>query len=140
MEYAVSPVAAAQYDAILGGFIDRVPGVRHAIAVGSDGLLTGSSPYLARDMADAMAAITSGLVSLTTRTAKLVSGGRVSLTMIESRGGYLFLLPATDASAVVVWAEPTCDVGTVGYELAVLVSSLEQGNHANQPPAAAFPH
>jgi uncharacterized protein len=113
-------------DTALARFTSRVPGVRHALAVGNDGLLSGSSPNLPRDRADAMAAITSGLVSLTTRSARLFEGGNVSLTMLETHGGYMFLMSGP-ASSLVAWADRTCDVGQVGYELAILAESLTLG-------------
>jgi len=110
-------------DVALARFTSRVPGVRHALAVGTDGLLTGASPNLPRDRADAMAAITAGLVSLTARSARLFEGGNVSLTMLEAQGGYLFLMSGP-VHSLVAWADRTCDVGQVGYELAILVNSL----------------
>jgi predicted regulator of Ras-like GTPase activity (Roadblock/LC7/MglB family) len=119
----VSPMVT-DLDTALARFASRVPGVEHALAVGNDGLLNGASPNLSRDRADAMAAITSGLVSLTARSARLFEGGNVALTMLETHGGYLFLMPGQDA-ALVVWADRSCDVGQVGYELAVFADSLQ---------------
>ena len=120
---------APELDVALARFAGRVPGVRHAVAVGSDGLLTATSPDLSRDRADAMAAITSGLVSLVTRSARLFEGGNVSLALSETQTGFLFLMPGT--TALIVWADRTCDVGQVGYELAVLAQSLRLAG----PPA-----
>jgi predicted regulator of Ras-like GTPase activity (Roadblock/LC7/MglB family) len=114
---------ATDIDTTLARFASRVPGVRHALAVGTDGLLSGASPSLPRDRADAMAAITSGIVSLTTRSARLFDGGNVALTMLETQAGYMFLMPSPGAS-LVVWADHSCDVGQVGYELAILADSL----------------
>jgi len=110
-------------DVALARFAGRVPGVQHALAVGNDGLLSGSSPNLPRDRADAMAAITSGLVSLTARSARLFEGGNVSLTMLETHGGFMFLMSGP-GNSLVVWADRSCDVGQVGYELAILADSL----------------
>jgi hypothetical protein len=70
-----------------------------------------------------MAAITSGLVSLAVRSSRLFQGGNVSLTMMETGTGYMFLMPGT-VSALVVWADRTCDVGQVGYELAILAEAV----------------
>lgn len=110
-------------EAALARFTLRVPGVQHALAVGTDGLLSGASPNLPRDRADAMAAITSGLVSLTARSARLFNAGNVSLTMLETNGGFLFLMSSANGSFV-VWADRTCDVGQVGYELAILADGF----------------
>ncbi len=137
----------AELNSALARFTDRVPGVRHVIAVGSDGLLSGMSPNLSRDRADAVAAITSGLVSLTSRSAGVIDGGRVTLTMMETHNGFMFMMPGPDRSALVAWAEPGCDVGQVGYELAVLASGLDAaraqmappGMIAGPPPAPARP-
>lgn len=117
---------APDLDLTLARFADRVPGVQHVIAVGSDGLLSGLSPRLPRDRADAMAAIASGLVSLGVRSARLFQGGNVALTMLEAHGGYMFLMPGPLA-AIVVWADRTCDVGQVGYEVAVLADAINNG-------------
>lgn len=119
---------ATDIDTALARFASRVPGVRHALAVGTDGLLAGVSPSLARDRADAMAAITSGIVSLTTRSARLFDGGNVALTMLETSAGYMFLMPGASAS-LVVWADHGCDVGQVGYEIAILADSLGRIAH-----------
>lgn len=129
----------AELNAALARFTDRVPGVRYVIAVGSDGLLTGMSPNLARDRADAVAAITSGLVSLTSRSAGVIDGGRVTLTMMETHNGFMFMMPGADRSALVAWADPGCDVGQVGYELAVLASGLDAAARAQAPPHGLMP-
>ena len=55
---------------LLANFADRVPGVAHAIAVSADGLLLAYSRDLPRDRADQLAAIASGLVSLTQGAAR----------------------------------------------------------------------
>lgn len=120
----VNPVPA-DLDTALTRLVDRVPGVSHAIAVGADGLLISTSPNLARDRADTAAAVTSGLLSLTVRSARLLEGGSVTQTMVEMRGGYLFMMAAVDGSALVAWAESWCDVGQVGYELALLANDLD---------------
>jgi len=125
---------ASELDMTLARFASRVPGVRHAIAVGADGLLSAMSPHIPRDRADAMAAITSGLVSLTGRSARLLEGGNVAMTVVEMQGGHLFLMSGVAGNALVVWAEHNCDVGQVGYELAVLVASLD-GARPPVPPA-----
>jgi predicted regulator of Ras-like GTPase activity (Roadblock/LC7/MglB family) len=129
----VGPMAS-ELDMTLARFASRVPGVRHAIAVGADGLLSAMSPHIPRDRADAMAAITSGLVSLTGRSARLLEGGNVAMTVVEMQGGHLFLMSGVAGNALVVWAEHNCDVGQVGYELAVLVASLD-GARPPVPPA-----
>ena len=62
---------------LINGFVTRVPGVTHAIVVSSDGLLIAMSERLPRDRADQLAAITSGLVSLTAGAAQQIGRAHV---------------------------------------------------------------
>jgi predicted regulator of Ras-like GTPase activity (Roadblock/LC7/MglB family) len=106
---------------LLANFADRVPGVAHAIAVSADGLLLASSRDLPRDRADQLAAIASGLVSLTQGAARCFEAGNVVQTVIEMERGFLFLMSISDGSSLAVLAATSCDVGLVGYEMALLV-------------------
>jgi predicted regulator of Ras-like GTPase activity (Roadblock/LC7/MglB family) len=103
----------------LDRFVDRVPGVRSALVVGGDALLVASSAQLNRSNADTAAAISTSLLALATRAAHLLENGGAALTMIEMESGYVFLLNLTDG-VLVGHSERPCDVGQVGYELALL--------------------
>ena len=96
---------------LLANFADRVPGVAHAIAVSADGLLLASSRDLPRDRADQLAAIASGLVSLTQGAARCFEGGAVLQTVVEMDNGFLFLMSISDGSSFAVLAARSCDVG-----------------------------
>jgi predicted regulator of Ras-like GTPase activity (Roadblock/LC7/MglB family) len=103
-------------------FVERVTGVQHALAVSPDGLLAASSAGLGRDPADTAAAVTANLAVLAKRSASLLEGGRAALTMIETVEGFVLLMPTSDGAVVVAWAVRPCDVGQIGYELAVLAA------------------
>jgi predicted regulator of Ras-like GTPase activity (Roadblock/LC7/MglB family) len=109
---------------LLANFADRVPGVAHAVAVSADGLLLASSRDLPRDRADQLAAIASGLVSLTQGAARCFEGGAVLQTVVEMDNGFLFLMSISDGSSFGVLASRSCDVGQVGYEMALLVDRV----------------
>src|ERR1051325_9396361 len=109
---------------LLANFADRVPGVAHAIAVSADGLLLASSRDLPRDRADQLAAIASGLVSLTQGAARCFEGGAVLQTVVEMDNAFLFLMSISDGSSFAVLAARSCDVGQVGYEMALLVDRV----------------
>ena len=106
---------------LLANFADRVPGVAHAVAVSADGLLLASSRDLPRDRADQLAAVASGLTSLTQGAARCFEAGNVVQTVIEMERGFLFLMSISDGSCLAVLAATSCDVGLVGYEMALLV-------------------
>jgi predicted regulator of Ras-like GTPase activity (Roadblock/LC7/MglB family) len=96
------------------------------VAVSADGLLLAQSRGLPEDRADQLAAIAAGVVSLTQGTARYFNGGGVLQTIVEMDGGYLFLMSISDGSCLAVLASRTCDVGQVGYEMALLVERVGQ--------------
>ncbi|HLU33690.1 MAG TPA: roadblock/LC7 domain-containing protein [Natronosporangium sp.] len=121
-----APTRAAQQDMgwLLSNFTDEVTGVAHAIAVSSDGLLLAASRDLPRDRGDQLAAIAAGLVSLTQGAAGLLEAGGVLQNVVEMDGGFLFLMSMSDGAALAALAARNCDVGQVGYEMALLVERV----------------
>jgi uncharacterized protein len=109
---------------LLSNFADSVAGIAHVVAVSADGLLLASSRDLPPDRADQLAAITSGVVSLTEGASRMFSAGEVQQTIIEMDSGYLFLMSISDGSSMAVLAARSCDVGQVGYEMALLVDRV----------------
>ena len=109
---------------LLSNFADSVAGIAHVVAVSADGLLLASSRDLPTDRADQLAAITSGVVSLTDGASRMFNAGSVQQTIIEMASGYLFLMSISDGSSMAVLAARSCDVGQVGYEMALLVERV----------------
>ncbi|BAL85872.1 hypothetical protein AMIS_6520 [Actinoplanes missouriensis 431] len=109
---------------LLSNFADSIAGIAHVIAVSADGLLLASSRDLPADRADQLAAITSGVVSLTDGASRMFNAGQVQQTIIEMDSGYLFLMSISDGSSMAVLAARSCDVGQVGYEMALLVERV----------------
>ena len=109
---------------LLSNFADSVAGIAHVVAVSADGLLLASSRDLPADRADQLAAITSGVVSLTEGASRMFNAGEVQQTIIEMESGYLFLMTISDGSSMAVLAARNCDVGQVGYEMALLVERV----------------
>jgi predicted regulator of Ras-like GTPase activity (Roadblock/LC7/MglB family) len=109
---------------LLSNFADSVAGIAHVVAVSADGLLLASSRDLPPDRADQLAAITSGVVSLTEGASRMFSAGEVQQTIIEMDSGYLFLMSISAGASMAVLAARSCDVGQVGYEMALLVERV----------------
>jgi predicted regulator of Ras-like GTPase activity (Roadblock/LC7/MglB family) len=80
------------------------------------------SERLDRDRADQLAAVASGLASLTQGAAKLFGGGKVTQTVVEMEKGFLLVMAVSDGSCLAVLAAPSCDIGLIGYEMALLVA------------------
>jgi uncharacterized protein len=107
---------------LVSSFVRRVPGIAHAIVVTSDGLLMAVSERLDRARADQLAAVASGLASLTQGASRVFGGGNVNQTAVEMEKGFLLVMSIGDGSALAVLAAPTIDIGMVGYEMAMLVA------------------
>ena len=110
-----------QFGWLLTNFVKNVPGVSHAVAVSSDGLLLTSSEGLPRDRAYQLAAVASGLLSLTRGAARVFGAGEVVQTVVEMELGCMLLMAIADGSCLAVLASPRCDMGLVAYEMTLLV-------------------
>ncbi|GAA5173966.1 roadblock/LC7 domain-containing protein [Pseudonocardia eucalypti] len=106
---------------LISNFVRETDGVRDAVAVSSDGLLIAASEGMERDSADRLAALVSGLASLSRSAARYYDFEGLRLIMIEMRKGFLLVSTISDGSCFAVLAEPNCDIGLIGYEIAVLV-------------------
>jgi uncharacterized protein len=107
---------------LVGNFAKRTPGVAHALVVSADGLPVAVSDRLDRPKADQLAAIASGLASLTQSGASCIDGGLVTQTVVEMDRGLLVVMAISDGSCLTVLAGSACDVGVVAYEMTVLVT------------------
>ncbi|MET8779763.1 roadblock/LC7 domain-containing protein [Nocardia sp. NPDC050713] len=105
---------------LLGNFVRNTDGVRDTVAVSSDGLLIAMSEGLDRTGADRLAAMVSGLASLAKSASRSYEFDGLKLIMIEMKRGFLLVSALGDGSCLGVIAEGGCDVGLVGYEMAVL--------------------
>ena len=123
---------------LLNNFANSVAGIAHVVAVSADGLLLASSRDLPADRADQLAAIASGVVSLTEGASRMFNAGAVQQTIIEMESGYLFLMSVSDGSSMGVLAARSCDVGQVGYEMALLVERV--GASLTPAPREAVSH
>jgi len=111
---------------LVNSFVDRIAGARSAVVVTTDGLVLALSERIARDSADQLAAVTSGLASLTAGAARCFSAGPVNQVIVEMAGGFLFVTTVSDGSALAVMCESDCDIGLIGYEMSLLVTRIGQ--------------
>ncbi len=111
---------------LVDDFVNRVPGVAHALVVSAEGMPLTASARLPRDRADQLAAVASGLVSLAQGAARCFDAGQVVQTVVELERGIMLLMSISDGSSLAVLAAPTCDIGLVGYEMTLLVDRVGQ--------------
>jgi predicted regulator of Ras-like GTPase activity (Roadblock/LC7/MglB family) len=63
--------------------------------------------------------------ALTGGAARQLGGGEVRQAIIEMDSMFMFLMNISDGSVLSVVASASCDVGLIGYEMALLVSRTE---------------
>src|SRR5690349_18384894 len=114
-------------DWLLNGFVQRTAGVRHSIAVSGDGLLIASSPELAPERAEQIAAVVAGVVSLAQGVAYTVDRGPVLRSIVQMHKSLMFVMALGDGrtlASLATIALPTADVGQVAFEMSALVNQV----------------
>ncbi|GAA1367648.1 roadblock/LC7 domain-containing protein [Streptomyces beijiangensis] len=114
-------------DWLLDDLTKRVEHVRHALVLSNDGLVTGASTGLAREDAEHLAAVSSGLHSLAKGSGRHFRAGKVRQTMVEFDEGVLFVTAAGDGSCLCVLSSAEADIGQIAYEMTRLVNRV--GEH-----------
>ena len=98
---SMQPPRSTQRDSLdwlVSKFAREVSGVSHAVLVSADGLLMAASEHMPTERADQLAAVASGLASLSTGASQLFDGGYVLQSVVEMENGYLLLMLARTAS------------------------------------------
>ncbi len=124
MTYAQGSPQDNPLDWLVSKFAREIPGVAHAVLVSVDGLLIAASEHLPPERADQLAAVTSGLASLSAGAAQLFDGGQVLQSVVEMDHGYVLIMQVGDGSQLATLASKSCDIGQVGYEMALLVERV----------------
>jgi len=122
-------------------FVERCPYVTATMAVSADGLLLARNDALSPDIAERLAPIAAGLVSLLNGAAKSMHAARVVYNLTEMRDGYLFSMAVPSGASVFALAGRGCDIGLVGQQMANLIDRV--GPTLNPPPrqrAASVAH
>lgn len=91
---------------LLDDLTERVEYVRHALVLSNDGLVTGASSALAREDAEHLAAVASGLHSLAKGSGRHFGAGQVRQTMIEFDDAVMFVTAAGEGVASACSAPP----------------------------------
>ena len=112
---------ASRFNWLLNTFVEESSGVTDAVAVSSDGLLMAKSATLDEAGADQVAAIISGFVSLGHGAVRCFAFNELNQIIVAMQGGYLFVSAMAEVGCLGVVATPRCDIGNVGYQMAMLV-------------------
>ncbi len=113
-------------DGLLEELVAGTPGARHALLLSRDGLKLSMSAGLSVDRADQLAAIASGMQSLS-HGASIEFGdgsGGVRQSMTEFHGGILYIVEAGEGAHLAVVGEEFSDAGVIGEAMGALVGSV----------------
>jgi uncharacterized protein len=121
---AAGTIGGRQLDWLLVDFVRTTAGARHAVVVSADGLRLAASQGVDEALGDQLAAVTSGLFSLAQGVAESFVAGPVRQTIVEMAGGYLFVTSIGEGSMLAVFAERSCDMGMIGYEMTLLAARV----------------
>ncbi|MDA3644271.1 roadblock/LC7 domain-containing protein [Saccharopolyspora indica] len=126
-------------DWLLENLLAQTPHSRHALVLSKDGLKLCHTPGLSMDQADQLAAIASGIQSLSCgASAEFGDGsGGVRQSMTEFYGGVLCIVEAGAGAHLAVLAGEDADVGVVGHNMNELVEQI--GEHLSTAPRGANP-
>jgi predicted regulator of Ras-like GTPase activity (Roadblock/LC7/MglB family) len=129
-------IADPHLDWLINDFVRATPDVGSAMVVSGDGLVLAASTVIDETLADRLAAVTSGLVSLASGAAEMLDADPVRQTIVEMGGGYLFINSISAGSALAVFASGRCDMGLVGYEMTMLAARVGHALTPDPRPAA----
>lgn len=126
-------------DWLLENLLARTPETRHALVLSKDGLKLCRTADLTIDQADQLAAIASGIQSLS-HGASVEFGdgtGGVRQSMTEFHGGLLFIVEAGEGAHLAVIASDDADAGVIGHNMNELVEQI--GDYLSSPPRPPEP-
>ncbi|QSB13351.1 roadblock/LC7 domain-containing protein [Natronosporangium hydrolyticum] len=113
---------AKTFNWLLDSFTTNTAGVREAIAVSSDGLLMAVSAINDQANAERLAAMVSGLTSLSSGVSTWYSLGDLNRVIVDMTDGYLLVTSISSGSVLGAIADRTANLGTVAYEMTLFGS------------------
>ncbi|MFF3890370.1 roadblock/LC7 domain-containing protein [Streptomyces sp. NPDC001914] len=115
-EAAVQREVTSSSGFVLAGLdqaIADVPGARHAVLLGADGLPRGATSGMSKDLADTISAAMTGIHAYSRVTSQFVGDledAEWRQTVIEFQHGWIFLIAAGDGAFLAASADHDCDI------------------------------
>lgn len=105
---------------LLDTFVEETPGVVHAQTVSADGMDLAHSTGLNSMQGDQLAAVASGLASLTDGAAEVLDILPVKRQVIEAADGWILISRISSRASLTVVTKANADLGLVGFEMSRL--------------------
>jgi predicted regulator of Ras-like GTPase activity (Roadblock/LC7/MglB family) len=142
MTYPATPVptgpatTTADVAWLLSQFASEAPGVTHAVILSLDGLRVAAAGAVDRDLADQLAACTSGLLSLAHQLGSLLASGSPDHVTVRFGQGHLLCMRIGQLAGLMVAAAPDSDLRVLAFQMTRFVQSV---GHRLAPAARATP-
>jgi predicted regulator of Ras-like GTPase activity (Roadblock/LC7/MglB family) len=109
---------------LLDNFASSTPGVSHALIVSSDGLPLIASAGMQPDLADPLAAMTSGILALGANIAGHVGEARCEQMMLKFPRGHFLFMGVGSLAGFAVLVSDGANLGVVAHQMAQLVDAV----------------
>jgi predicted regulator of Ras-like GTPase activity (Roadblock/LC7/MglB family) len=124
MTTPVIPRDPKDFGWLLDNFAASTPGVRHALIVSSDGLPLITAGGMSPDLADPLAAMTSGIISLGNNIADKVGDAGCDQLMLKFPTGHFLFMGIGNLAGFAVLVRNGANLGVVAHQMAQLVDAV----------------
>jgi predicted regulator of Ras-like GTPase activity (Roadblock/LC7/MglB family) len=109
---------------LIDNFAASTPGVSHALIVSADGLPLIAAGGMSPDLADPLAAMTSGIISLGNNIASRVGEAGCDQVMLKFPSSHLLFMSIGSLAGFAVLAADGANLGVVAHKMAQLVDAV----------------
>ena len=109
---------------LIDNFASSTPGVSHALIVSSDGLPLITAGGMSPDLADPLAALTSGIISLGNNIAGKVGEAGCDQVMLKFPTGHFLFMGIGNLAGFAVLVRAGANLGVVAHQMAQLVNAV----------------
>jgi predicted regulator of Ras-like GTPase activity (Roadblock/LC7/MglB family) len=109
---------------LVDNFAASTPGVSHALIVSSDGLPLIAAGGMSPDLADPLAAMTSGIISLGNNIASTVGEAGCEQVMLKFPSGHFLFMSIGTMAGFAVLVRDGANLGVVAHKMAQLVDTV----------------
>jgi predicted regulator of Ras-like GTPase activity (Roadblock/LC7/MglB family) len=120
----VLPREPKDFSWLLDNFAASTPGVSHALIVSSDGLPLIAAGGMAPDLADPLAAMTSGIISLGNNIAGKFGEAGCDQVMLKFPSGHFLFMGIGQLAGFAVLVRDGANLGVVAHQMAQLVDAV----------------
>jgi uncharacterized protein len=124
MTSPVIPRDPKDFGWLIDNFAASTPGVSHALIVSSDGLPLITAGGMSPDLADPLAAMISGIISLGDNIAGQVGEAGCDQVMLKFPTGHFLFMGIGDLAGFAVLVRAGANLGVVAHQMAQLVDAV----------------